>query len=243
MAEPGRRLVTLMRVEIWSDVVCPWCAIGRRNLQQALEGYEHADDVEVVWRSYELDPGAPAERTGSYVEHLAHKYGIPAAEARARLARVVSVGAEAGVDFRFDDARPGNTFDAHRLLHLAAELGVQDDLKGRLFDATFTEGRPVGDRDTLVAVAVDSGIAEADARRVLESDAYADEVRADEAEGHAIGVQGVPFFVVDRRYGAAGAQPPEVLRELLERAWREANPIEVVVGGPAGACDGDGCEI
>src|SRR5689334_9097341 len=171
-----------MKIEIWSDVVCPWCYVGKRHLEQALSTFPHADDVEIEWKAYELDPGAPAVRPGSYMDRLASKYGIPVGEARARMARIISVGAEAGIDFRFDHARPGNTFDAHRLLHLASSVGLQDELKERLFAATFTEGQPIGDRDSLLKLAVDVGIAEADARRVLDTDEYADAVRADEAE-------------------------------------------------------------
>ena len=231
-----------MRIEIWSDVVCPWCYIGKRNLEQALRGFQNAGDVEIEWKSFELDPYAPAQRPGTYVEHLSRKYGISPEEARVRLARVVSRGAGAGIEFRFDHARPGNTFDAHRLLHLAHAQGLQDELKERFFTATFTEGYPIGDRDTLVKLAADVGISEAEARRVLESHEYADDVRADEAEAVAIGVQGVPFFVFDRRYAVSGAQPPEVLLEVLERAWREAHPVEILASD-ADVCDGDTCEV
>ena len=236
-----------MKVEIWSDVVCPWCYVGKRHLQEALRSFDHADEVEIEWKAYELDPTAPAVRPGSYVERLAGKYGIPVGEARARMTRIISVGADAGIDFRFDQARPGNTFDAHRLLHLAKDAGLQDELKERFFAATFTEGHPIGDRDTLIKLAVDVGIDEQDARRVLETEEFTEEVRTDEVEGVQLGVQGVPFFVFDRRYGVSGAQPAEVLLEVLERTWRDGAPIEVVSGDgdsdSADRCDGDACEI
>ena len=231
-----------MKIEIWSDVVCPWCFVGKRHLEEALHGFAHADAVEIVWKSYELDPGAPSVRPGSYVERISSKYGIPVGEARARMARIISVGANAGIDFRFDDARPGNTFDAHRLLHLAASVGLQDELKERLFAAAFTEGHPIGDGETLVKLAVDIGIAEADARRVLETAEYTEAVRADELEAMELGVQGVPFFVFDRRYAVSGAQPASLLLEVLERAWQEGAPIEVV-GGEDDLCEGDACEL
>src|SRR5689334_14186556 len=197
-----------MKIEIWSDVVCPWCYVGKRNLETALADFPHAGEVDVEWKSYELDPNGPRERPGKYADRIAKKYGTSVAEARARIARIVSVGAGAGIDFRFDDAQPGNTFDAHRLLHLAALLGVQNELKERLFAATFSEGQVISDRDTLVKLALDVGIPEADARRVLESREYADAVRNDEVEAMELGVRGVPFFVIDRRYGVSGAQPP-----------------------------------
>ncbi len=230
-----------MQVQVWSDVVCPWCYVGKRNLERALADFAHADDVHVEWRSYELDPEAPLRRPGSYVERIARKYGLSVSEARARMARIISVGADAGIDFRFDDAQPGNTFDAHRLLHLARTLGVQDELKERLFAATFTEGQPIGDRDALVKLALEAGVPEADARRVLESREYADAVRNDEVEAMELGVRGVPFFVIDGRYGVSGAQPPDVMLGVLERAWTEANTITTIDGDAV--CNDDTCEL
>jgi predicted DsbA family dithiol-disulfide isomerase len=230
-----------MQIQVWSDVVCPWCYVGKRNLEHALADFAHADEVQVEWRSYELDPEAPRRRPGSYVERIARKYGLSVSEARARMARIISVGADAGIDFRFDDAQPGNTFDAHRLLHLAGALGVQHELKERLFAATFTEGQPIGDRDVLVKLALDAGVPEADARRVLESREYADAVRNDEVEAMELGVRGVPFFVIDGRYGVSGAQPPDVMRGVLDRAWKEAHTIETIDGDAV--CDDDSCEF
>jgi predicted DsbA family dithiol-disulfide isomerase len=230
-----------MQVQVWSDVVCPWCYVGKRNLERALADFAHASDVHVEWKAYELDPEAPLRRPGNYVERIASKYGLSVSEARARMARIIGIGAGAGIDFRFDDAQPGNTFDAHRLLHLAMSLGVQNELKERLFAATFSEGQAISDRDVLVKLALDVGIPEADARRVLESREYADAVRNDEVEAMELGVRGVPFFVIDRRYGVSGAQPPDVLLGVLERAWNEANAIETI-GGDA-VCDDGSCEF
>jgi predicted DsbA family dithiol-disulfide isomerase len=212
-----------MKIEVWSDVVCPWCYIGARNLERALASFAHADRVEVVWRSFELDPAAPAERPGTYVEHLARKYGIEPEEARERLAHLVRVGAEAGAELRFDVARPGNSFDAHRLLHLARDHGVQRRLNERFFAATFTEGLPIGDRDTLVRLAGEVGIPPEEARRALLDETLASDVRAEESAAHDLGVQGVPFFVFDRRLAVSGAQAPAVLLEVLDRAWTEAS--------------------
>ena len=231
-----------MRIEIWSDVVCPWCYVGKRHLEQALDRFAHRDAVEIVWRAYELDPHAPPERSGSYPERIARKYGISEVQARASMARIVNAGADAGIDFRFDDLRAGNTFDAHRLLHLAASRGVRNELKERLLFATFTEGHPIGDRDTLVKLAGDVGVGEADARRVLDSDEFGREVREEEAEAMEMGATGVPFFLFDRRFGVSGAQPPETLLHVLERAWSEANPVEIF-GDSDAACEGDACEL
>ena len=220
-----------VKIEVWSDVVCPWCYVGSRHLAEALRRFPHADQVEVEWRSYELDPRAPAQRPGSYVERLSRKYGVPPGQARARLSRIIQVGADAGIEFRFDDARLGNTFDAHRLLHLARAHGRQEALKDRLFAAAFTEGRPIGDRETLVALAVEADLPEPDARRVLESDEHAADVRADEADALEVDVDGVPFFLVDRRFMIPGAQSPETMVTILERAWRKTHPTED--GAPA----------
>ena len=232
-----------MKVEIWSDVVCPWCYIGKRHFEEALASFAHADEVEIEWKSYELDPGAPREREGAYVDRLASKYGVGKGEAQAMISRVVNAGAEAGIEFRFDISRPGNTFDAHRLLHLAKKRGVQNELEDRLFASTFTEGRAIGDVDTLVELAGEAGLDVDEAREVLVSDAFADDVRADEQEAAEIGVRGVPFFVFDRKYGVSGAQPAKAFAEVLQRVWREANPIEVLGVEGAGICDDDSCAI
>ena len=231
-----------MKIEIWSDVVCPWCFVGKRHLEEAMRGFAHAEEVEIEWKSYELDPRAPRERPGTYAERIAKKYGIPVGVARDRISRIVSVGADAGIDFRFDSTRPGNTFDAHRLLHFASSIGLQNELKERFFLATFTEGHPIGDAETLVKLAADVGIAEADVRRVVESDAFAQEVRAEEAEAMQLEVTGVPFFLINRRFGVPGAQAPEVLLQVLERAWRDAHPIEIV-GDGEDVCQDGACEL
>ena len=213
-----------MKVEIWSDVVCPWCYIGKRRFERALESFEHRDEVEVRWRSFELDPGAPQESTGDPVDRLAGKYGMSREAALAAHARVTGLAEQEGLTYHLDRARHGNTRDAHRLLHLAAERGVQAALKERLMAAYFTDGQAIGDPDTLAAIASASGLDEAEARGVLNGDAYADAVTADEREAAELGISGVPFFVIDRRYGVSGAQPAELIRAGLERAWAEASP-------------------
>jgi len=233
-----------MKVEIWSDVVCPWCYIGKRRFEQALAGFPHRDEVEVVWRAFELDPSAPRERTGDYAGHLAAKYGVPLGQAQQMIDNMTTVAAQDGLDFRFDLARPGGTFDAHRLLHLAAERGVQDALKERLLRATFTEGEPIGDPETLVRLTAEAGLDADEARAVLASDRYAAEVRGDEEQARAYGITGVPFFVVDGRYGVSGAQPAEALVQVLAQAWAERTPLQMVAaGGHAPGCDGDTCAV
>ncbi len=233
-----------MRVEIWSDVVCPWCYIGKRRFEQALAGFSNRDEVEVVWRSFELDPSAPPERTGDYAGHLAGKYGVPLAQAQQMLDTMTATAAQEGLDFSFATARPGSTFDAHRLLHLAADRGVQGAVKERLMRATFTEGEPIGDHDALVRLGAEAGLDADEAREVLASDRYAAEVRGDEQQARAYGITGVPFFVVDGRYGVSGAQPAEALGQVLAQAWAERSPLQVVAAGsPGPGCDGDSCAV
>jgi predicted DsbA family dithiol-disulfide isomerase len=237
-----------VKVEIWSDVVCPWCAIGKRRFEKALARFAHRDEVEVTWHSFELDPSAPREQDGDLADHLAAKYGLTRERAEAMHRQMTESAAAEGWDFHFERARRGNTFDAHRLLHLAAERGVQDAVKERLFRAYFTEGEAIADHATLVRLVAEAGLDADEARAVLASDRYAAEVRADERQAQAYGITGVPFFVVDRRYGVSGAQPPEALLQALETAWAEAHPLQVLTpaagAGAAGAACADGsCDI
>jgi predicted DsbA family dithiol-disulfide isomerase len=205
-----------LTVEIWSDIVCPWCYIGKRRFEAALAEFPH--DVEYTWRSFELDPGAPPVREHSAAEHLASKYGMSVEQAEASHAQMTELAAQEGLEYHFDTARGGNSFDAHRLLHLAAAHGKQDEAKERLMRAYFTEGVAIGDREALVALAADIGLDPDQARTVLDGDEYADAVRADELLAQRIGIQGVPFFVLNRRYGVSGAQPAAVLVQALEKA-------------------------
>jgi predicted DsbA family dithiol-disulfide isomerase len=228
-----------MHVEIWSDIACPWCYIGKRRFESALAAFEHRDDVTVTWRSFELDPVAPRERDADGATHLAEKYGTSREQALAMHQRMTDVAAEEGLEFRFDRARGGNTFDAHRLLHLAAAHGAQDAMKERLMRAYLTEGEAIGDPETLERLAIDAGLPADEVRELLAGDRFADEVRGDERTAAQLGIHAVPFFVVDRAMGASGAQPPEVFAELLRRGWEAHAAIPVVAGGEA--CGPDGC--
>jgi len=228
-----------VHVEIWSDIACPWCYVGKRRFEAALAAFEHADDVEVTWRSFELDPGAPAERAVSGAENLAEKYGMSLEQAQAMNAQMTEVAAGEGLEFHFERQRGGNTFDAHRLVHLAAEHGKQDAMKERLMRAYFTEGELMSDAATLARLAGEAGLPEAEVRELLAGDRFADAVRDDERTGAALGIRGVPFFVVDRKFGASGAQPPEALGQLLRHAWEARPQIEVVTTGDS--CGVDGC--
>jgi predicted DsbA family dithiol-disulfide isomerase len=233
-----------VKVEIWSDVVCPWCLIGKRRFEAALEQFAHRDAVQVVWRSFELDPSAPADLGVPLVLHLAGKYGVEEAEAAAMIERMRQTGAAEGADLRFDRARSGNTFDSHRVLHLAAQRGVQDAVKERFLLAYLEEGELISDHDTLVRLAAEAGLDAGAVAAVLAGDAYAAEVRSDEADARSLGATGVPFFVIDRAYGVAGAQPADVLLGVLEQAWAAANPLTMVgAAGQDGACTDGSCTI
>jgi len=232
----------VMRIEIWSDVVCPWCYIGKRRLEQALAEFDHGDQVEVLYRSFELDPSAPQEAVETTVEALARKWGTDVAGARQAMARGDEVAAEVGLHFRHHDAPRARTIDAHRLLHLARDLGLQAELKEALLAAYFTRGESMGDHDVLRKAAADIGIDPARADEVLTTDQYADAVEADLREAVSLGATGVPFYVVDRKYGISGAQPTEVFAQVLDKAWSESHPTLDLTGG-ADACGPDGCAI
>jgi predicted DsbA family dithiol-disulfide isomerase len=207
-----------MQIEIWSDVICPWCYIGKRRFEQALAQFPRRDEVQVVWRSFELDPRAPQQYPGTLDEMLARKYGVSPPQAAAMNARVTGLAQEVGLEYRLSQARPGNTFDAHRLLHYATSRKEGDRATERIMHAYFSEALPVGDRAALARLAPDFGMAEADALAVLESDAWADAVRADEARAADLDISGVPFFVLDGRSGISGAQPVAVFAEALRQA-------------------------
>ena len=209
-----------MKVEVWSDVVCPWCYVGKRRLERGVELF--GEPVEVEFRSFELDPSAPRVQEGSAREHLMAKYGWNEERLDAMQARIKGIGAGEGLDLRVDETRRGNSFDAHRLLWLAKERGLQPELKERLMRAYFTESEPIGEPEVLSRLAVEVGLDADEVAEVLASDRYADEVRGDEVLAAQIGINGVPFFVVGGRYAVSGAQPAELLLQALETASREA---------------------
>ena len=220
----GPRVVRMapLTVDIWSDVVCGWCYIGKRRLEAALAQFEHRDDVTVLWHSFELDPAAPAVNPQRTAEMLAEKYGTSIEEAESRLVGITETAAAEGLAYNVADARGGNSFDAHRLIHLAAEQGLGEQVHERLFSAQHCEAEATGDRETLERLAVEAGLDPDDVRDVLDGDRYAAAVRADEEAASQIGVRGVPFFVLGRKYGLSGAQPAEVLVQALQQTWDEA---------------------
>jgi predicted DsbA family dithiol-disulfide isomerase len=230
-----------MKIEVWSDIACPWCYIGKHRLDTALSSFAHADGVEVIWRSYQLDPDAPRVSDMNLNQTLSEKHGLAPAQAVAMNDRLRQMGAKEGLTYRFDIARYGNSFDAHRLIHLARQHGLQSAMEDRLFAAYFGEGKALGDHATLLALAVDAGLPEAEVRDALNGDAFADQVLADTEKARRLNVRGVPFVVIDRKYALPGAQPVEVIGDALRQAWAEAHPIKtfVAAGDADGYCEGD----
>jgi predicted DsbA family dithiol-disulfide isomerase len=212
-----------MQLEIWADVVCPWCYLGKRRFEQALESFGHRDEVSVVFRSFELDSSAPAGVTRPAVDVLAGKYGMTAEQALDAQRQMEQRAAADGLEFRMGGLRSGSTRDAHRLLHLAKARGVQAELAERLYRAHFTEQASIFDHDSLAEIAVGAGLDRDEVTRVLAGDEYADAVDTDEAMAQALGTTGVPLFVIDRRYGFSGAQSPEVIVQVLDQAWADAH--------------------
>jgi len=237
-----------MRIDIWSDVVCPWCYIGKRRLERALAA---RDDVEVVYHSFQLDPSTPREdaQSQSVAEHLGEKYGGGAAAGQAMIDRVEAVAAEEGLLFRLREAKRGNTLDAHRVLHLALEQGgpeLQGTVKEGLLASYFLEAGNPADHDVLTRIATAAGVHPTRTREVLAGNEFADAVETDLRQAVAYGATGVPFFVIDGRYGISGAQPTEVFEQALRQADREAGRLVAVGGEPDGdpaTCGPDGCAI
>jgi predicted DsbA family dithiol-disulfide isomerase len=236
-----------MRIEIWSDVVCPWCYIGKRRLEKALATFAHSDEVEVVWRSFQLDPSAPVVPVETVAESLGRKYGGGPEAGKQMIDRVEAVAATEGLLFRHHASLRVNTVDAHRLLHLALEVGgpaLQGRLKEALLSAYFVETENVADHATLQRIAVGVGLDADRAAAVLASREYEADVEADIRQAGDLGAGGVPFYVIDRRLGVSGAQSAETFTEVLERAWSESHPsLDLVGGAGAEACGPDGCAV
>ncbi|MER6122645.1 DsbA family oxidoreductase [Streptomyces sp. NPDC001795] len=237
-----------MRVEIWSDIACPWCYVGKARFEKALEAFPHRDEVEVVHRSFELDPHRAKDDIQPVLTMLAKKYGMSEAQAQAGENNLGAQAAAEGLEYRTSGRDHGNTFDMHRLLHLAKEQGRQDELIQILYRANFAEERSVfNDDERLVELAVEAGLDAEDVRKVLaDPTAYADAVRADEREAAELGANGVPFFVLDRKYGVSGAQPAKVFAQALTQAWGERPPLKLLDdtgAGGAEACSPDGCAV
>jgi predicted DsbA family dithiol-disulfide isomerase len=231
-----------LEVQIWSDIACPWCYVGKRRFEAALSRFPHASDVHVEWRSFELDPSAPRVRAPQdYADRLGTKYGMPREQAQARIDQLVSVAQAEGLPLNFKAIQPGNTFDAHRLLHLAHTQNLQGQLKERLLRAYLCEGQAIGEHATLLQAASDVGVDVDLAQATLATDQYARQVRADQDTARRLGITGVPFFVLDQRYAVEGAQPVEVMLAALTRAHSELPALTPLSAADGAVCGPDGC--
>lgn len=237
-----------MKIEVWSDFVCPFCYIGKRRLEEAIAQFPGKDQVEVEFKSFELDPNAQTYSGTGINEALAKKYGMSIEEAKRANEGIGSQAAEVGLTFNFDEMKPTNTFDAHRLAKFAATVGKEKEMTEKLLASYFTESKLISDHDVLVEIAQTAGIEKEETLAVLnDSTKYANDVRIDEALAQQMGVTGVPFFVINQKYSISGAQPTETFRRALQQVWEEegnAPKLQDLSGGnTAAACIDDNCEI
>lgn len=233
-----------LKVQIWSDIMCPFCYIGKRRIEEALQNFEHKEAVEIEWKSYQLDASFVASPEDNMVEHLAEKYRKDNDWAQNMLDNMTQNAKTAGLDFHFEKAVLANSFNAHRLLHLAKKYNLANDLEELLFKAYLTEGKNVNDLDTLGKLGIEVGLDSEEISQVLNSDTYGAEVKQDLEEANAIGVQGVPFFVLDKKYAISGAQPATAFLETLEKVWEEGkfdSKVTLVNTTSENSCDINGC--
>ena len=234
-----------MNVDIWSDIACPWCFIGKRRFEKALAEFPHRDEVTVTWHSYQLDPTLPQHYDGSELDYLAKVKRMDPTQVRGMLDHVTSTAATEGLQYDFDGLVVANSFAAHELLHLAKEHGVAGTVKEALLSAHFEKAQDIGDRRVLVAIGTPAGLDAGEVNAALDSRRYREAVEGDIRQARSLGIQGVPFFVIENKWGISGAQPSELFSQALEQAWRECNPLVMVQpdGDDAAACGPDGCAI
>lgn len=232
-----------MKIEIWSDVLCPFCYIGKRNLETALAEFADKDQIEIEWKSFQLDPHLPEVATEDYKSYLKERKGMDANQVEDMLARVTEMAAQVGLDYRFDQAVMVSSQKAHRLIQFAKTKGLGDQIEERLFKAFFTEGQDIANTETLTQLGMEIGLPADEIQTAFTDDQYALSVSQDIQEAQSIGVTGVPFFVFNRKYGASGAQPPSVFLETLNKSyteWKEANPEPKLHMTSGNSCDIDG---
>ncbi len=210
-----------MKIEIWSDVMCPFCYIGKRNFETALARFKDKEEVEVIWKSFQLDPTLPEIAQESQHDYLVKNKGMSPAQVESMLENVTRMAMQAGLDYHLDRSVMVNSFRAHRLIQLAKSKGLGDEAEERLFRAYFTEGLDIADTDTLTRLGKEIGLDEGNVKEALTDNRYADLIRDDIEEARTLGIRGVPFFVFDRKYGVSGAQPPEQFLQTLEKSFSE----------------------
>lgn len=228
-----------MKVEIWSDIVCPFCYIGKRKFENALKDFEHKDKVEIVWRSFQLDPDMKFIPGQSVHQYLANRKGVTLEKGKEMNDYMSGIAKEVGLQYNFDTAIINNTLNAHRLLHLAQKNDLQNETKEALFVAYYTQGKDVGDTETLVAIGENVGLPAYEIRTMLQSDEYINEVQLDQYRAQQVGAQGVPFFVFNNKYAISGAQPTDTFAEVLNKVWDEEKPV-VEVSASAELCSPEG---
>lgn len=234
-----------LKVQIWSDVMCPFCYIGKRKIEEAITQFENKDSVEIEWKSFELDPSFAAAPNESIADHLADKYGRDIDWAQSMLESTTQTAKSNGLDFHFEKAILANSLNAHRLLHLAKKNNRSNELEELLFKAYFTEGKNVNDWNTLQKIGQEAGLNIDEIKQLIETEIFTKEVRADQQEAQALGVTGVPFFVFDNKYAVSGAQPTDIFLKTLEKTWEEGNfntPIQIQNPDGTNNCSIDGCK-
>lgn len=233
-----------MKIEIWSDVMCPFCYIGKNNFEQALNKLPFKDQVEVEWKSFQLDPSLDPKETQDTLQYFREKKGFPEAQATQMLGQVIQMGKGAGIDFNFGKTLITNTFSAHKLLHLAKKHNKSNEMEEALFIAHFIDGKNVGDTEVLVALAESLGIDKEEARQAITTDQLDYEVNQDIQEARNNGISGVPFFVLNGKYAVSGAQPAEVFENALQQTYKETvSPFKDLSGENGASCDAEGCSI
>lgn len=236
-----------MKIAIWSDIVCPFCYIGKRKLEAALAEFPHREQVEIEFKSFELDPNAPLKSDMTMHEALASKYGMTVEQAKQNMENLALQAADAGLAFNFDGVKPANTFNGHRLIKWAKTMGKEEEMIERLYKAYFTDVQDVGSTEVLASLAEEAGLSRKEAGQVLaDESAFAEEVREDEAEARKFGIQGVPFFIFNNKYAVSGAQPEEVFSGALHKVWEEEHPkpnFEMLNDGENTVCGEDGCIV
>ncbi|GEN65866.1 DsbA family oxidoreductase [Chryseobacterium rhizosphaerae] len=233
-----------MKIEIWSDVMCPFCYIGKNNFEEALNKLPFKDEVQVEWKSFQLDPSLDPKQTQNTIEYFREKKGFPEAQATQMISQVAQMGKGAGIDFNFEKALITNTFSAHKLLHLAKKYNKSNEMEEALFIAHFIDGKNVGDTEVLVSLAESLDLDKEEARQAVTTDQWDNEVNQDILEARNNGVSGVPFFVLNGKYAVSGAQPVEAFEEALQQTYKETvSPFKDISGSSGASCDADGCSI
>ena len=228
-----------MDINIWSDIRCPFCYIGKRKFEMALEKFPHKDKVKVIWQSFELDPNLKTNTTVSAIEHLSAAKGISKTQAEGMQENVTNIAKEVGLDFNSKNTVVANSFNAHRLIQFAKTKGLSNEVEEALFKAYFVEGKNIDDKETLIKTGVFIGLDESEAKEIFTSDTFEKEVRQDETQAQSLGINGVPFFVLNNKYAVSGAQSPDTFLEVLEQTWEEMEKEK----SPLIITEGDSCSL